>query len=63
MAFRQKSSLTTDLPVFRPVRQYMGFHHRKITPEWPKANSESERFMRTIQKTLRAAHLENKNCK
>ena len=35
--------------------QYMGFHHRKITLEWPKANSEAERFMRTIQKTLRAA--------
>ncbi len=39
----------------------MGFHHRKITPAWPKANSESERFMRTLNKTLRAAHLENKN--
>ena len=37
----------------------MGFHHRKITPAWPKA--ESERFMRTPNKTLRAAHLENKN--
>ncbi|CAB4008646.1 hypothetical protein BSL78_21779 [Paramuricea clavata] len=48
---------------FAQFAQYMGFHHRKITPEWPKANSESERFMRTIQKTLRAAHLENKNWK
>jgi transposase InsO family protein len=48
---------------FAQFAQYMGFHHRKITPEWPKANSEAERFMRTIQKTLRAAHLENKNWK
>ena len=48
---------------FAQFAQYMGFHHRKITPEWPKANSESERFMRTIQKTLRVAHLENKNWK
>ena len=48
---------------FAQFTQHMGFHHRKITPAWPKANSESERFMRTIQKTLRAAHLENKNWK
>ena len=48
---------------FAQFAQHMGFHHRKITPAWPKANSESERFMRTIQKTLRAAHLENKNWK
>ena len=46
---------------FAQFAQYMGFHHRKITPAWPKANSESERFMRTLNKTLRAAHLENKN--
>ena len=39
----------------------MGFHHRKITPAWPKANSESERFTRTLNKTLRATHLKNKN--
>ncbi len=37
----------------------MGFRHRrKITPVWPKANSESGRF-----KTLRTAYLENKNWK
>ena len=48
---------------FAQFAQHMGFHHRKITPAWPKANSESERFMRTIPKTLRAAHLENKNWK
>ena len=45
---------------FARFAQHMGFHHQKITPEWPQANSESERFMRTIQKTLRAAHLESK---
>ena len=48
---------------FAQFAQHIGFHHRKITPEWPQANSESERFMRTIQKTLRAAHLESKNWK
>ena len=41
--------------------QYIGFHHHKINPAWPKANTESERFMQTLNKTLRAAHLENKN--
>ena len=47
---------------FAQFAQHTGFHP-KITPAWPKANSESERFMRAIQKTLRAAHLENKNWK
>ena len=46
-----------------PIRTAHGFPPSKITPAWPKANSESERFMRTIQKTLRAAHLENKDWK
>jgi hypothetical protein len=32
----------------------------KITPLWPKVNAESERFMRTIEKTVRAAQVENK---
>ena len=39
---------------FALFSQYIGFHDRKII-------SESERFMRTLNKTLRAAHLENKN--
>ena len=43
---------------FAQFSQCTGFRHRKITPAWPKANSESERFM---LQTLRAAHLENKN--
>ena len=33
---------------------YLGFHHRKTTPYWPQANSEAERFMRVIGKTLKA---------
>ena len=51
---------------FAQFAQYMGFHHRKITPAWPEANSESAGFMRTLSKTLRVTHLEkkigNKNC-
>ena len=48
---------------FKQFAEYLGFKHRKITPLWPKANAESERFMRTIEKTIRAANVENKNWK
>lgn len=40
-----------------------GIKHRRVTPYWPQANSEVERFNRTIEKAIRAAHLENKNWK
>ena len=30
-----------------------GIHHRKITPLWPEANGEVERFMRTLSKVIR----------
>ncbi|VDI46418.1 Hypothetical predicted protein [Mytilus galloprovincialis] len=39
----------------------MGFKHRKITPLWPRANAESERFMRTIGKAIRAAQTEHRS--
>ena len=45
---------------FRNFAEYLGFRHRKITPLWPKANAESERFMRTVEKTVRAVQIENK---
>ncbi len=32
-----------------------GFRHRKITPLWPRANAEVERFMGMIKKVIRAA--------
>lgn len=35
--------------------EMMGIKHRRITPLWPKANSEAERFMRTLGKALKAA--------
>lgn len=34
------------------------FRHGKITPLWPQANAEAERFMRTLEKAVRAAHVE-----
>ena len=48
---------------FRNFANYLGFEHRKITPLWPKANSECERFNKTICKAIRAACIENKNWK
>ncbi|XP_061176121.1 uncharacterized protein K02A2.6-like [Saccostrea echinata] len=48
---------------FRQYSEYLGFSHRKITPLWPKANAESERFMRTIEKTIKAANVEHKSWK
>ena len=44
---------------FEQFASYLGFEHRKITPYWPQANGEVERFMRTIEK----AHIEKKNWK
>ncbi|KAK7933589.1 hypothetical protein WMY93_004485 [Mugilogobius chulae] len=40
---------------FTQFAEYLGFHHRKITPLWPQANATAERFMRTLGKALRVA--------
>ena len=69
MVSLQKSSLTAPPPppfkslLLNSRRVWVSDTGRKITPVWPKANSESERFKRTVYKTLRTAHLENKNWK
>ena len=44
---------------FKEFSEYWGFHHRKVTPYWPRANGEVERFMRTIKKVIKAAVMEN----
>ena len=46
---------------FKKYSKEKGFIHRKITPYWPKANAEAERFMRTMGKAIRTAHAEGKN--
>ena len=48
---------------FKKFAEYVGFEHRKITYLWQKANSECERFMKTICKAIRAAHVEHTNWK
>ena len=40
-----------------------GIQHRRVTPYWSQANGEAERFMRTIQKAIRAACSEGKDWK
>ena len=48
---------------FKHFAEYLGFHHRKITPGYPQANGEVERFMRTLEKAIRCAIVEGKQWK
>ena len=40
---------------FKGFAEHLGFRHRKITPIWPQANGEVERFMKTMGKTIKTA--------
>ena len=44
---------------FAQYCQHMGIRHRKITPLWPRANAETERFMRTIKKVIKGSTVPN----
>ena len=46
---------------FKTFSKVKGFEHRRITPYWPKANSEPERFMRTFGKTIGTPNAERSN--
>ena len=46
---------------FNSWAKYIGFAHRHITPLWPEANGEAERFMRTLGKAIRTAKLDGGN--
>ena len=48
---------------FRLFANELGFAHRKITPLWPRANGEVERFMRTIKKVVKTAMVTQRNWK
>ena len=41
----------------------MGFRHRKVTPYWPCANGEAERFMKNIGKVMKTSKSEGKHWK
>ena len=48
---------------FRSFALNLGFKHRKITPRWPRANGEVERFVRTVKKVIKTANVERKSWK
>ncbi|XP_042144342.1 uncharacterized protein K02A2.6-like [Ixodes scapularis] len=48
---------------FAEFAQELGFRHHRVTPLWPQANGEVERFMRTLKKQVHTSELENKDWK
>ena len=48
---------------FAKFANYFGFKHRRITPYWPRANAECERFMKTLGKSIKAATAEGRSYK
>jgi len=48
---------------FERFARTQGFIHRKVTPLWPRANGEVERFMRVLGKCVRIAQMEYGNYK
>jgi transposase InsO family protein len=42
---------------FREFAKKWGFTHRKVTPEWPRANGEAESFMKKLNKVLKTAKI------
>ena len=48
---------------FEQYAAHMGFEHQKVTPLWPRANGEVERFMQTLKKVTTTAVLEKKSLK
>ena len=46
---------------FQIFATQLGFKHRRITPVWPRANGEAERFMKTLEKAVRTVVIQGKN--
>ena len=46
---------------FADYAKTSGFRQRRVTPLWPEANGEAERFVKTIKKPINAAKMSNKN--
>ena len=46
---------------FEQYAKHSGFRHRKITPRWPRANSQAELFNKPLMKVIRAAHVSKSN--
>ncbi|KAL9985896.1 hypothetical protein ACROYT_G008349 [Oculina patagonica] len=48
---------------FRKFATHLGFTHPRITPEWPRANGEAERPMKTLEQAITTAVVQGKNWK
>ena len=48
---------------FKQFAENMGFIHRRITPRWPRANSQAESFNKPLMKAIRSAHINQQNWK
>lgn len=46
---------------FAAFAEKWGLKHRKVTPLWPRANGEVERFMRNLGKVIRNARMSGTN--
>ena len=46
---------------FADFAEQWGFAHRRITPYWPRANGEAERFMKSLGKIIKTAKMTNTN--
>ena len=43
---------------FSEFAKKWGFRHRRVTPEWPRANGKAESFMKKLGKVLKTAEVE-----
>lgn len=46
---------------FKEFAAQKGFTHHRVTPLWPEANGQVERFMRTLGKMMKTAHISGKD--
>ena len=64
MEYQKYGELTMGPPMnsagFQNFSTQFGFKHRKITPIWPQANGECERFMKTIGKNKMKSYADTK---
>ena len=47
---------------FAQFANYLGFKHSKVTPLWPEANGEVERFMKPSERYFARLRTGNKRC-
>ena len=52
---RTDSGLPFNNESFRMFVTKLDFTHRRITPEWPRANADAVRLMKTLGKAIRTA--------